>query len=39
MQGDTPYFAKIIHVFFNMDSLVGKDFETGLANLKALAEK
>ncbi len=39
MQGDTPYFAKIIHVFINMDSMVGKDFETGLANLKAAAEK
>ena len=39
MQGDTPYFAKIIHVFINMDSMVGKDFETGLANLKAVAEK
>jgi uncharacterized protein YndB with AHSA1/START domain len=39
MQGPTPYFAKIIHVFINMDSMVGKDFETGLANLKAAAEK
>jgi uncharacterized protein YndB with AHSA1/START domain len=39
MQGDTPYFAKIIHVFINMDKMVGKDFETGLANLKAIAEK
>ena len=39
MQGDTPYFAKIIHVFINMDQMVGKDFETGLANLKASAEQ
>ena len=39
MQGHTPYFAKVIHVFFDMDSMVGKDFETGLANLKAIAEK
>jgi hypothetical protein len=38
MRGHTPYFAKIIHVFFDMDSMVGKDFETGLANLKAAAE-
>lgn len=38
MQGDTPYFAKLIHVFFDMDSMVGKDFETGLANLKTIAE-
>ena len=39
MQGDTPYFAKIIHVFINMDKMVGKDFETGLANLKTIAEQ
>ena len=26
-------------VFINMDRMVGKDFETGLANLKAIAEK
>ena len=39
MQGDTPYFAKIIHVFIDMDSMVGKDFETGLSNLKTAAEK
>jgi uncharacterized protein YndB with AHSA1/START domain len=39
MQGPTPYLAKIMHVFINMDSMVGKDFEAGLANLKAAAEK
>lgn len=39
MQGDAPYFAKIIHVFINMDKMVGHDFEAGLANLKAVAEK
>ena len=39
MQGPTPYFAKIIHVFMDMDSMVGKDFEAGLANLKVAAEK
>ena len=38
MQGPTPFFAKIVHVFINMDRMVGKDFETGLANLKAAAE-
>ena len=38
MTGDTPYFAKIIHLFFDMDAMVGKDFEAGLANLKAAAE-
>jgi hypothetical protein len=39
MEGKTPYYAKIIHVFIDMDSMVGKDFETGLANLKAAAEE
>jgi len=39
MSGHTPYVAKIVHVFFDMDSMVGKDFEAGLANLKTIAEK
>jgi hypothetical protein len=26
-------------VFFNMDKMVGGDFESGLAKLKAVAEK
>jgi uncharacterized protein YndB with AHSA1/START domain len=26
MKGEAPYFAKIIHVFFDMDSMVGADF-------------
>jgi len=38
MQGPLSYAAKIIHLFFDMDRMVGKDFEAGLANLKALAE-
>jgi hypothetical protein len=39
MHGPVPIMAKIMHVIFNMDRMIGKDFETGLANLKALAEK
>ena len=39
MEGPAPYFAKIIHVFLDMDSMVGKDFEAGLASMKAAAEK
>jgi hypothetical protein len=39
MEGRVPYFAKIIHMFFNMDRMVGQDFEVGLASLKALAEQ
>jgi uncharacterized protein YndB with AHSA1/START domain len=39
MYGPSSYFAKVIGVFVSMDSMIGKDFETGLANLKAVAEK
>ena len=39
MRGPIPYVAKIVHVFLDMDNMVGKDFETGLANLKTIAEK
>jgi uncharacterized protein YndB with AHSA1/START domain len=39
MHGPTPYLAKIVHVFMDMDKMVGQDFEAGLANLKTLAEK
>jgi uncharacterized protein YndB with AHSA1/START domain len=39
MQGGVPYFAKIIHMFIDMDRMVGGDFEAGLASLKANAEK
>jgi uncharacterized protein YndB with AHSA1/START domain len=39
MQGPAPYLAKIIHVFIDMDRMVGSDFEAGLASLKAAVEK
>lgn len=39
MQGPAPFLAKIIHVFIDMDQMVGKDFEAGLSNLKAAVEK
>jgi uncharacterized protein YndB with AHSA1/START domain len=39
MNGPTPYIGKIVHVFINMDRMVGADFEAGLANLKNVAEK
>jgi hypothetical protein len=39
MHGPVPYLGKIIHLFFNMDGMVGRDFEAGLANLKAIAER
>jgi uncharacterized protein YndB with AHSA1/START domain len=37
--GPQPYFAKLMTIFVSMDSLVGNEFETGLANMKAIAEK
>jgi hypothetical protein len=39
MDGPNSYFAKVMQVFVSMDSMVGKDFENGLANMKAIAEK
>ena len=39
MHGPAPFMARIMHVFINIDKMVGKDFEFGLANLKRLAEK
>jgi uncharacterized protein YndB with AHSA1/START domain len=38
MHGPNSYIAKVMQIFFNMDRMVGKDFETGLANLKKVAE-
>ena len=38
MQGPVPYLAKIAHLVFNMDRMVGQDFEEGLANLQAVAQ-
>ena len=31
--------VKVMGMFFNMDQMIGKDFEVGLAKLKAVAEK
>ena len=39
MHGPNTYLAKVMGIFFSMDRMVGKDFETGLANLKTIAEK
>lgn len=39
MAGPTPFVSKLMQVFVDMDTLIGKDFEAGLANLKALAER
>jgi hypothetical protein len=39
MYGPAPFLSKLMQVFINMDTMIGKDFETGLANLKRLTEK
>jgi len=39
MNGVTPYWAKIMHVFVDADKMVGGAFDQGLSDLKQLAEK
>lgn len=39
MSGPMPYLSKLMTTFFSMEKMVGPDFEAGLANLKAAAEK
>lgn len=39
MHGPSPYMTKLMDTVFGMDRMVGKDFETGLANMKAIAER
>ena len=39
MDGVNPYLSKIIGLFMDMDKMIGKDFEVGLAKLKVVAER
>jgi hypothetical protein len=39
MFGPASFMSKLMGVFMDMDRMIGKDFEAGLANLKALCEK
>ena len=39
MHGPAPFVSKLMQVFVSMDTMIGKDFEEGLANLKAVAER
>ena len=39
MYGPSPFVSKLMGVFMNFDTMIGKDFEAGLASLKAAAEK
>ncbi|MDX1959420.1 MAG: SRPBCC family protein [Leptospiraceae bacterium] len=39
MTGPSPFSSKLFDTFMNFDKMIGKDFENGLQNLKATAEK
>jgi hypothetical protein len=39
MFGERPFMVKLVGVFMDMDKLVGKDFEAGLAAMKQVAER
>jgi len=38
MHGTNNFMAKAFQLFMNMDNMIGKDFEEGLANMKAVSE-
>lgn len=38
MSGPAPFLSKLMQVFINIDSMIGKDFEAGLASLKKRTE-
>jgi uncharacterized protein YndB with AHSA1/START domain len=37
--GPSPFVSKVFSVFMNFDKMIGSEFEKGLTQLKALAEK
>jgi uncharacterized protein YndB with AHSA1/START domain len=39
MYGPARYITKVMSTLFDLDKMIGNDFEVGLANLKATAEK
>jgi hypothetical protein len=38
MAGENNFMAKAIHLFMNMDKMIGSQFEKGLADMKAVVE-
>jgi uncharacterized protein YndB with AHSA1/START domain len=38
MRGPNSYLSKVVGLFMNMDTMIGKDFEDGLASLKTNVE-
>ena len=39
MRGASPFMFKLMGLFVDMDKMIGRDFEAGLAQMKAVAEK
>jgi polyketide cyclase/dehydrase/lipid transport protein len=39
IHGPSPFMARLVGIFMNMDRMIGRDFEAGLSNLKARAER
>jgi uncharacterized protein YndB with AHSA1/START domain len=39
MHGPAPLISRLMQVFVDLDTMIGKDFEIGLANLKRLTEQ
>jgi hypothetical protein len=39
MSGKSDFMTKLMGVFFSMDRMIGPDFESGLSQMKAVAEK
>ena len=39
MRGHKPFMMRVMSAFMDMDKMVGKDFEAGLASLKSIVEK
>ena len=39
MHGPVPFIGKIMHLLIDCDKMCGKDFATGLENMKAVAER
>lgn len=39
MHGPANFMSRLVQVFINLDNMIGRDFEAGLADLKTLTEK
>jgi hypothetical protein len=38
MAGENNFIAKAMHLFMNMDKMIGGQFDKGLASMKSVAE-